>query len=390
MEETDFGTILTQLQQSFETIPWAGRRDVARLVASALANENRSEPVLQLVYLLARDAKWEVRTDVADLLLLLPEEHFTRVAAILSNDTNSFVRRAAERALDRRRRGQQATRRVRQEFQHVQSQYATMERLHGKAVADKARKIAECLFDNMVAATVHEMRGALTPLMAANSSLLHRLCDGDLDPAEFRRRLTQTADQLAFLERLVDDMRTYSQSPPTERCRERLADLVGSAVTMVRENLETQGRRADQIAVTIDVPGTLVVEVSRHLMLIAIANVLKNAFEAFADGPNILRPGTITVSARLTDEDAVEIVVQDNGMGICPEDLEELMDFVPGKTSKKNLGTGFGLPIAHRNLTAHGGRMGITSQVDVGTTVTMILPTEQAYGAEDDRQSISN
>jgi signal transduction histidine kinase len=390
MEDTDFGRILTQLRQSPEVMTWATRREVTQLVALALADGNRSESILQLVYLLASDSKWEVRTDVADLLLLLPEDHFTRVAATLTDDTNSFVRRAAERALDRRRRGQQATRRGRQEFTQVQSQYAAMEKLHGKAVADKARKIAERLFDHMVASTVHEMRGILTPLMASTSSLLHHLDDGELDPVEFRRQLTKTADRLAFLERLVEDMRTYSQPPPNERCRERLSELVQSAATMVRENLEAHGRRPDQVMVTIDIPGALVVEVSRHLILIAIANVLKNAFEAFAGGPGIFRPGTIAVSARLTDGDAVEIVVQDNGIGIRPEDLQEIMDFVPGKTTKKSTGTGFGLPIAQRNLAAHGGSIGIKSVVDAGTTVTVILPIEQDTGTEYDLRSLGD
>lgn len=121
---------------------------------------------------------------------------------------------------------------------------------------------------------------------------------------------------------------------------------------------------------------------SRHLILVALANILKNAYEAFADGPNMLRPGVIAVSARRTDEDLVEIVVQDNGMGICPADLEEITNFVPGKTTKKNLGTGFGLPIAQRNLAAHGGSIGITSEVDKGTTVTCILPIEQDGGVD--------
>ena len=388
MDDTDFKTILTMLQQSPDTMPWATRRAVTRRLATALAEGSHAESTLELAYFLAGDAKWEVRSEVADLLVLLPETHFARVAAQLSDDTNLFVRRKAQHALDRRRRGQQTTRRARQEFHQVQSQYAAMEKLHGKVVADKSRKIAQRLFDHMVAATVHEMRSILTPLMASTSSLQHYLDDGEIDPAKFRRQLTKTADRLTFLERLVEDMRSYSQSPPNERCRERLADLVQSAASMVRENLEAQGRRPDRVAVTIDIPSTLSVEMSRHLILIAIANVLKNAYDAFAVGPTRFRPGTITVSAQLTDEDMVEIVVQDNGMGICLEDLQEIMDFVPGKTTKKSLGTGFGLPIAQRNLAAHGGSLGIKSEVDVGTIVTIILPLET--GGDHDLRSIGD
>jgi signal transduction histidine kinase len=378
----DFDRILKQFRQSADAMPWAARREVARRVAAALAEGDDSEPILQLVHILASDRKWEVRTDVADLLLLLPEEHFTRVAALLSEDTNSFVRRATERALDRRRRGQQTTRRARQEHAQVQSQYAAMEKLHGRPVAEKARKIAERLFDHMVGATVHEMRGILTPLKASTSSLLHHLDDGLIDPADFRRQLTKTAERLGFLEQLLEDMRTYTQPPPLERRQERLGEIVDVALLMVRENLQAQGRWPEQVAVSKDIPETLAAEMSRHLILIAIANLLKNAFEAFWDGAGQFRPGTITIAARSVDEESVEIVIRDDGMGIDDEDLEEIVDFVPGKTSKKNWGTGFGLPIAQRNLAAHGGTIGIRSKVDQGTTVTINLPIEQEMGGE--------
>ncbi len=380
MEDTDFDTIRSQLQRSPDAVPWARRREIARIVATAMEEGDRSDCVIHLTHQLAVDSKWEVRADVAELLVLLPGEHFTRVAAVLSDDANSFVRRAAQRALDRRRRGQEATRRDRQEFNSVQSQYAAMEKLYGKAVAEKARRAAERLFDNMMAATVHEMRGILTPLMASTSTLLHRLEDGQLDADEFHRHLSKTASRLEFLERLVEDMRTYSQPPPERRSRERLLDLVRSAESMVRENLEAQGRQVEPIIVDVDVSDTLVVEVSRHLMLVALGNVLKNAFDALADGLSGLRPGAIAISARLIADDAVEIVVQDNGMGICPEDLHEIMDFVPGRTTKKNQGTGFGLPIAQRNLAAHGGSIGIRSEVNAGTTVTIVIPIEHDAG----------
>jgi signal transduction histidine kinase len=151
---------------------------------------------------------------------------------------------------------------------------------------------------------------------------------------------------------------------------------------MVRENLQAHGRWPEQVVIKKDVPETLAAEVSRHLVLIAIANLLKNAFEAFSDGPDVFRPGTITITARFAGDESVEIVVRDNGMGICEEDLQEIMDFVPGKTSKKNWGTGFGLPIAQRNLVAHGGNIGIRSKTDQGTTVTITLPIEQDMGGE--------
>ena len=62
---------------------------------------------------------------------------------------------------------------------------------------------------------------------------------------------------------------------------------------------------------------------------------------------------------------------------------QELREFIPGKTTKKSFGTGFGLPIARRNIKSHGGSIGIQSQDEAGTTVTIVLPTSYNGGNDD-------
>ncbi|MCF7734333.1 MAG: ATP-binding protein [Akkermansiaceae bacterium] len=53
--------------------------------------------------------------------------------------------------------------------------------------------------------------------------------------------------------------------------------------------------------------------------------------------------------------------------------VEGLLLFIPGKTSKRG-GSGYGLPLCNRYLTAHGGRLALESQEDEGTTATVFLP----------------
>lgn len=71
------------------------------------------------------------------------------------------------------------------------------------------------------------------------------------------------------------------------------------------------------------------------------------------------------------------IAVSDSGDGLDDQDLADLREFVPGRSSKKNRGTGFGLPIARRYVVAHGGSLAIDSEVGEGTTLTVSLPLEQ-------------
>ena len=370
---------LQRLRADRESVPWTERREIAAALGEALTTESKSAPALAILHLLADDPKPEVRKEVADLLILLPQDDFTKLAARLSQDTSSFVQRAVERAMDRRRRGMKESQRRRQGFEHVESQYASIEKMHGALAAERARKIADEQFDCLVGSTVHDIRGILNPLKTGLSSLLDHVKSGALDEKAIRDSLTRMNERLAYLERFVDDMRDYSQATPAERRRERIADVVNEAKSVVLDNLTTRGFDLDAIALTVEVPENITAEVARHQIVSAVAHVLKNAFESFegrASGPK-----RITVNARLVPDERVEIVVTDNGSGIAADDLVDIRQFRPGTSTKKNQGgTGFGLPTAYRYAVAHGGGLAIESEDAQGTVVTITLPLEQEEG----------
>ena len=94
--------------------------------------------------------------------------------------------------------------------------------------------------------------------------------------------------------------------------------------------------------------------------------VLTNAIDAVGD------TGTITVGDRL-DDDHIIITVEDDGVGMSSEDLEQAFD--PGFTTKGvGIGAGLRLAIAYRIAEQHGGTIELDSQLDQGTTVTVRLP----------------
>jgi signal transduction histidine kinase len=76
-------------------------------------------------------------------------------------------------------------------------------------------------------------------------------------------------------------------------------------------------------------------------------------------------------------ESAVEILVQDTGVGIAAEDLlhvfERFYRADPAR-SRDAGGTGLGLPIARSIAEQHGGSIDLTSQAGQGTTAVVRLP----------------
>jgi signal transduction histidine kinase len=69
--------------------------------------------------------------------------------------------------------------------------------------------------------------------------------------------------------------------------------------------------------------------------------------------------------------DAVEVAITDTGHGLEPQEVERaLRPFY----STKPLGTGLGLPLVARIISAHGGGLAIESRPGRGTTVRITLP----------------
>ncbi len=98
------------------------------------------------------------------------------------------------------------------------------------------------------------------------------------------------------------------------------------------------------------------------------ASLIANAIEAMPGG------GTLTVrtarAARADHGDAIELSIDDTGIGIAPDQLERL--FVPFQSTKKH-GMGVGLPLVRRVLQRFGGTIAMRSQVGIGTSATVTL-----------------
>ena len=377
-DRSQLNKTLERLRANREDISWTERRQLAASLADTLDDSRLVETAMALVHLLAGDPKPEVRKEIADLLLKVPDQDFNKLAARLSEDTSSFVRKAVERALDRRRKGLRETQRRQRTADQVEAQLESIEKYHGKLAADRAMKLADRQFDVLVGSTIHDIRGILSPLKTSISTLQSHLSSSQPDQKVCRDNLDKMADRLAFLERFVEDMRAYSQATPAERHRERLADMIKQATDIVLDELKGRKYRIDTVTLSVAVPENLTSVVARHQIVAALAHVLKNAYEAF-DAPDALEEDRrIDISATMIDDESVETVVQDNGPGIPAEDLGDIQLFKPGTTTKKNQGgTGFGLPTAHRYARAHGGSLTIDSEQGRGTVVIITLPVDQ-------------
>jgi two-component system, NtrC family, sensor kinase len=98
-------------------------------------------------------------------------------------------------------------------------------------------------------------------------------------------------------------------------------------------------------------------------------NLLSNAFHAVRGN------GDVWIRTRSTSG-AVEIEIEDNGVGIAKENLKRI--FEPFFTTKPiGQGTGLGLSISYGIIEQHEGKISVASVPEKGTTFTVRLPIFQ-------------
>ena len=85
--------------------------------------------------------------------------------------------------------------------------------------------------------------------------------------------------------------------------------------------------------------------------------------------------GKVTVSARIDHHRQMQLAVIDSGIGIAEADISTaLAVFGQVHRNHNHEGTGLGLPLCKMFTELHGGKLQLTSEVGVGTTVRAIFP----------------
>jgi signal transduction histidine kinase len=217
----------------------------------------------------------------------------------------------------------------------------------------------------MISTLAHELKNPLTAII------------GHLELLETAEDGTVTARSLAAIERgatrlsdLVSDLLVLSKVGDPQRPLLPAPVDLAEIVSCAGEMLQAQAAKQE---VTIDLLGAGdkvtaygdAAELDR-----VVSNLLSNAVKFSPAG------GTVTCSVE-QDDDTVVLRCSDEGIGISPEDQEQLFTEFFRSTNPCALeipGTGLGLTIVKRIVERHSGTIALDSDLGKGATFTVTLP----------------
>jgi signal transduction histidine kinase len=206
----------------------------------------------------------------------------------------------------------------------------------------------------------HELR---TPITIVRGNLEFP----DEDPEERERTVKIMLDELDRMGRIVDDLLLLAQADEPDFLHLDLVD-VAALTTELQTKATALGPRAWQI----EAVGRGIIVADRQRLTQAMIELAQNAVQHTEDGDEIALGSAVSPAGE------ARLWVRDSGPGIPAEDQERIFErFVRGPGDRRSRGAGLGLAIVRAIATVHGGRIELESSSDSGTTVAIVVPTDQ-------------
>ncbi len=210
----------------------------------------------------------------------------------------------------------------------------------------------------------HEFRTPLTLILGTSSQLLtSNLNEKELNRIEVIKRngyrLLRMVDQLLNIE-------TFRVKAVSQKSLQHTGNIISQLIEAFSDLALEKGIQLQIINIE---------EINFELMQDAldkiVVNLLSNAIKYTANG------GSITIETKRTANNELFIQIVDTGIGIPEDQLKNVFEKynrVINKGSEQITGAGIGLALIKELIISHNGSVSLTSELESGTCVTVLLP----------------
>ena len=215
----------------------------------------------------------------------------------------------------------------------------------------------------MSAGIIHEINN---PLNYAKTSIHILKTYSDLLPTDEKEdyddTLVDLTDGVERVINIVSDLRAFTRGDETTRNILSLRKVVENTCRLLASDLSG-------INFTTDIPEEAELEGNDNQLCQAFVNLIQNALRAtdHRDDP------IIKLTAKVSEGGSIQVQVQDNGIGITPENQAKIFD--PFFTTRDvGDGMGLGLSLTLKIIEAHHGQIHVESEPDHGTIFMIYFP----------------
>ena len=211
-------------------------------------------------------------------------------------------------------------------------------------MAEKLSQLEESRRE-FVANVSHELRSPITAI----SGYVEGMRDGTIGQEDYPQYLTIVSDETTRLKNLIGDLLKLSRLEKDDAALNKtnfdICELLSRVLLHRTGDLE-----AKKMDVECDfAPEPCMVSADESRIEQVAVNLLDNAIKFTPDG------GVIRMSVRV-NQGICTVIVQDNGVGISPEDRPHVFErfYTADKAHTSGKGTGLGLSICQRIMEMHG------------------------------------
>ena len=218
----------------------------------------------------------------------------------------------------------------------------------------------DCLasIGTLSASMAHEIKNALVAVKTFLDLLIQQNKDAELAGVVSR--------EISRVDSIVSQMLRFAGPAKPTFSTIHLHDLLEHSLRVVQPQLKAKNLRlAKSLAASPDF-----FRGDNYQLEQALLNLVFNAIEAMSP-KGLLSIATDLVPATATGPAQLRLRITDTGLGIPAENIPRLFD--PFFTTKTK-GTGLGLSITRRIIHEHDGSIAVESQVNTGTTFTILFP----------------
>jgi PAS domain S-box-containing protein len=240
------------------------------------------------------------------------------------------------------------------------------EALH-QARAELAHVARVTTLGELTASIAHEVNQPLAAIATNGEACMRFLNRGVPDLAEIRDAVTCMINDSHRAGEVIKRLRAMSKKDSLQKLRLDINDVINEALLLVQRELSNH-----RVALQVELSSGLAPVVGDRVQLQQVViNLVMNGIDALALVAG--RPRELLIRSGPHDANQVLVAVQDSGVGIDPEKMDQLFDAF---FTTKPTGMGMGLSICRSIIEAHGGRISASNNSGAGATFKFTLPLE--------------